>query len=93
MSGKWETTHEFSTRRIIQLFLYVFIFGAIVGACMLVIGLYTDWYQQAAIAIINVHVQYPLIGLVYSFFIGVVALSYTRNRKKNVKEGKKHEDD
>lgn len=86
-SSRWETTHEFSTSRIIRLFLYLFIAGIVVGAILVLIGVYTNLYLQLLRKIINLHQTYPALFGVYLFFVGVAVLDFKiHHRKKKPKK-------
>jgi len=40
------TTHEFTTKRMLQLAFLIFMFGIIIGVSMVLVYDYTDWWQQ-----------------------------------------------
>ena len=85
----WETTHEFSTSRLLQLFFYCFLAGAIVATILTVIGFKTDWYQTVIVIAINVHAAHPVIFFVYAFILTIVYVNHRFNQKeKRKKEGK-----
>lgn len=74
--------------RQLKYYLICMLIGIIIGWISFAIGAYTDWLQQLSMYVVNFHVAYPIILVVYAGFLSIIALDYRLRHKKKPMEVK-----
>ena len=80
-----QTTHEFTTNRIIQFFLGFLLLGFILGIVAVVLGVYTNVYGQLLTSLALAIVNNPLLDVALIGTVVIVAYVNHKIEGKNKK--------